>query len=101
MGTERDAVRVADDVLWQRVEGRVALVSLASGRYYVLDETASRIWETLLGQRALPDAIAHLEHIFDVEAATLCRDVGEFVDEMAKAGLLCRSERPTAPPAKP
>lgn len=101
MGTERDAVRVSEDVLWQLVEGRVALVSLSADRYYVLDETASRMWETLLNQPALPDAIAHLEHVFDVEAATLRRDVGEFVDEMTKAGLLCRPERAALPAGEP
>jgi len=79
---------VEKSVVWQQVDGQVVLLESTAGRYYALDEVGSRIWQVLLECPILVEIEARLLAIFDVDEATLRRDLAELIDQMAQADLL-------------
>lgn len=81
-------VRIDENVAWQKVEGLVVMIGFTNDHYYRLDETGSRMWELLDECPDVSSAFARLREEFDVDDATLRRDLQEFIARLADAGLL-------------
>jgi hypothetical protein len=81
-------VRVADDVLWQQVDGQVVLLELNAGRYYSLDPVGSRIWEALVECPDISSAQDQLLATFEVDETTLRRDIAELINDLTRSKLL-------------
>lgn len=81
-------VRVGEDVIWQQVEGQVVLLELNAARYYTLDAVGSKMWEALLESADVDTARARLLDTFDVDDATLRRDLAELIERLAGSRLL-------------
>jgi hypothetical protein len=79
---------VDGDIVWQRGEGQVVLLTLSGGRYYRLDEVGSRMWELLDEHAETDTAFEQLHAEFDVDEATLRDDLAAFIGKLADAGLL-------------
>ena len=81
-------VRPLDEALAREVDGETLLVSLATGRYYGLDEVGTAIW-THIGRGArLDDVLARLLAEFDVDRDTARDDLLRLAGELCEAGLL-------------
>ena len=82
------SVGLGNDVLWQHVDGQVVLLALNPGRYYALDRVGSRMWEVLLEDSDVGRAQERLSTMFDVDEATLRRDLAELITRLVAADLL-------------
>jgi hypothetical protein len=83
-----DTVAIHDDTLARAVDGEMVLVSLASGRYFGLDEIGTLLWEGVEAGRSLRDVHADIVAAFEVDAATAERDLLHLVGELIEARLL-------------
>lgn len=84
----------AAGVVTRRVAGELVLVPVAGStsardtRFYVLNETAERLW-SLLEQPRLPDEMArHLTMEFDVDEARARADVDAFLADLHAQGAI-------------
>jgi len=69
-------------------EGEATIV-LPDGSYIkVLNETGSRIWDLLDGSRGVKEIAALIAEEFETAPEAAERDVREFVEELARHGML-------------
>ncbi len=55
---------------------------------YVLNETATRIWQLIDGRRSLEEITARLSKEFDAGSTRVIRDTRAFIRELMRRGLL-------------
>jgi hypothetical protein len=77
-------------------DAEVVLLSLATNRYYSLNETGSVIWEALCEGACPRDLATALEAEFEVTPLEAEARVAEFLDELRREGLLQPDEPATA-----
>jgi hypothetical protein len=70
------------------VDGTIVMMSLRQGKYYGLDGVGSRIWQLIASPRKVSELCEALGTEFDVEPAVCERDVIEFLEELAREGLI-------------
>lgn len=83
-----ERVTIDEDVAWQKVDGCVVMLVLASERYLRLDDVGSRMWELLDESADVRTAHARLHAEYDAEASILLRDLHDFIVRLAHAGVL-------------
>ena len=93
---ERETWRRAPGVVTRRVAGEVVLVPVASGRqqrdtrFFVLNETAERLWSLLEMPHSAAELAQHLTTEFDVEASRARADVDAFLADLDAQGAIIR-----------
>ncbi len=75
---------VVADVL----ENEVVVVNLDNGSYYILQGTASLIWQMLASGHAVPDIVASLVRRYANDGSAVESSVPEFVGQLADEALL-------------
>ena len=80
--TDRRRYRAIPGVLSGRFEDETFLLSLATGRYYKLDDVGSEVWRMLHHFRAFPEIIEDLEHVYDIAPPTLAVDVADLLTRL-------------------
>lgn len=88
MGSNNESFRCKPDVLFQEVSGEIVLLDLESERYFGLNQTGARVWQSLSEGRATEEIIASLAEEFEVARSQLDRDVHELLEELVQAGLI-------------
>lgn len=83
-------IQVPPDVLHRELGGESVLLDLRTESYFGLDAVGTRMWRALVETASLPDALARLEGVWDVEPARLRADLERLVDELARHGLVER-----------
>jgi lipoate-protein ligase B len=81
-------VRLAKDVLMQKVGDDAILLNLNTENYFTLDEIGTRIINTLQESDSLKQAVRKLVGIYDVDASKLTSDAIRLVEECEQHGLL-------------
>ena len=81
---------ISEEVLYQEVNDEVVLLSMATGKYYGLNDVASKLWRLLGENGKCEDAISVLLDEYDVPEEQLRSDVSEIVGKMVTDGLLIR-----------
>lgn len=81
-------VRAPDDVLVQEIRGESVLLDLSCGRYYGLDDMATRFWHVVTTAPSLQEARKTLAAEYDVDGEKLDRDLEELVEKLLENGLL-------------
>jgi coenzyme PQQ biosynthesis protein PqqD len=81
-------LRLDPHVRFRRFDDEGVVIQQTSSEAIVLNEVATRLLELLDGQRTIDDCIAVLAEEFDVDAATLERDVTRFRDELLAAKIV-------------
>ena len=74
-------------VLGKKLDNEWVFLNLENGVYYGLNETGSLIWEALSAKEDLEAAIERLQEIFQVERATIEKDLKRFLKDIKKEGL--------------
>ena len=91
-----DIVTVNADVVFKELSGEGVLLDLASGMYFGLDETSTRLWQLInergLLQRVFDDMLAE----FDVEPDRLQQDLLNFVGELTRRNLVSLAGIPSS-----
>ncbi len=81
-------ITIPPDVLAQAMADEVVLLNLGNDHYYGLDPVGTRMWE-LLKERGEPEAILpQLLSEFEIDEATVRRDLAKLIDELQQAGLV-------------
>ena len=84
----RGRLRPHPDVVAGELDAQVVIGHLGTGQSFALDGVAADIWRALDGVDDERAATLHLARTYDVDAASLERDVGAFVAELVEAGVL-------------
>ena len=81
-------LRAASHVVLTDLGGETVLLDLRTERYFGLDAAAARMWQVLCDAGSVDDACAVLAAEFDVDRATLERDVTALVQQLSDLGLV-------------
>ena len=81
-------VRLAKDVLMQKVGDDAILLNLNTENYFSLDEVGTRIISALQESDSLKQAVRKLMGIYAVDENKLTRDAIHLVEECEQHGLL-------------
>jgi hypothetical protein len=81
-------VRLANDVLMQKVGDDAILLNLNTENYFTLDEVGTRMINTLQESDSVKQAIGKLVGIYDVDESKLTNDAIRLVEECEENGLL-------------
>ncbi len=81
-------VRLAKDVLMQKVGDDAILLNLNTENYFTLDEVGTRIINALQESDSLKQAVRKLVGIYDVDENKLTSDAIRLVEECEQHGLL-------------
>lgn len=76
------------DLLSTNVRDETAILDMASGKYYGLNEVGKRIWELLQTPQSLAHLIAVIVEEFEVEESTCEQDVTSLLNDLLSAGLI-------------
>jgi hypothetical protein len=77
-------------VLVRELDREAVVLDVASGRYFVLNETGLRLLDLLDGERTVEQVEAALADEFEVDRETLARDVRAIVEALVSEGLVER-----------
>jgi len=81
-------IRFKPDVLIQQVAGELVLLDLESEVYFGLDEVGARMMTLLNEKNSAAEVLDQLVGEYDVDRATLERDLLALVEECSANGLL-------------
>jgi hypothetical protein len=81
-------VRMAKDVLMQKVGDDSILLNLNTENYFSLDEIGMRIIDTLQESDSVAQAVGKLVGIYEVDEDKLTKDAVRLIEECEQNGLL-------------
>ncbi len=81
-------VAIPPDVLFQELEGEAVLLNLDTEHYYGLDEVGTRMWQLLAEHGDVATVAEQVLAEYDVDEATLHRDLADLIAELTDEGLL-------------
>ncbi len=84
-------VTASSDTLFQELDGEAILLDLQTEHYYGLDDIAARMWQLLAEQGDVEAVVAQLLDEYDVDEATLRRDLANLIAALRQAGLVSSS----------
>lgn len=88
-----DRLTVGPDVVMKQIASEAVVLDLASGLYFGLDETSSRLWSLIVQHGSLRAAYESMLAEFDVDADRLAADVLAFASQLTDAGLAAIATR--------
>ena len=88
MRTEPQRISIADRVVFRELGEEAVLLHLATGRYFGLDQVATRMWSALAEAGTIEDAAVALAGEYEVGRERLQRDLEELVEELVERRLL-------------
>jgi hypothetical protein len=80
--------KIAENVLFQEVDGEAVLLSLDEGCYYGLDELGTRIWKLINQDLDSEGVVAAIVEEYEVEADQARRDLDRFLTDLRESGLI-------------
>lgn len=69
-------------------DGQIVLMQIEDGEYFSLDAIGSEIWRRLEVSKRVDVLIAELQDYFDGDAATIEREVIDFLSLLKDSGLI-------------
>jgi hypothetical protein len=76
------------DVVFRELDGEGVILNLASGIYFGLDETGTRIWRLIEEHQRLDAVLTALTDEYEAPRDTLERDLMNLAAELSEKGLL-------------
>lgn len=80
----------APDVVFRELEGESVLLNLATGIYFGLNATGTRMWQLIETHRTLAPVVVELAREFDAPPPQLEADLLELVAQLESKRLLTR-----------
>ncbi len=84
----QDSIVGAPELMMADLDGEAVLLDAASGRYYGLNDVATRIWSLVVEPRTVAEVVAAIQREYDAPADRLARDVVWFVDDLVARQLV-------------
>jgi len=88
MVTLDSVVKIADDVIFQELEGEAVLLNMQSEIYFGLDATGTRIWELLKNDGRVRFVSDALLDEYEVGEEQLWDHLCEFINQLHSKGLV-------------
>ena len=82
------SLKVSGDVVFRELDGEGVILNLASGIYFGLDRTGTRMWQLIDQHGQLAIVAAALCEEYEVEPQLVERDLIQLASELADKGLL-------------
>jgi hypothetical protein len=86
--TAESVVAQDNELVAARVDGDVVMLSEREGAYFGLNGVGSKIWELVAQPRSVVDICRSLSAVYDVDDATLMREVTEFLQQLLARKLV-------------
>jgi len=90
------SIALAPDMLFQELEGETVLLNLRDESYYGLDDVGTRVWQLLGEHGDIESIVSTMLGEYDVDEATLRRDVAQLIAALLDAGLVTEHTGPSA-----
>ncbi len=87
-------ITISPDVMVRKVGEESVLLDLKTERYLGLDDVSSRFWEVLTDGGSMNSAYDSLLAEFEVSPDRLRNDLGAFVQELLRLGLVQLENQP-------
>lgn len=81
-------IRIPESVNESTLDGEIVILDAATGNYYGLDETGSRIWELLRKHNEIEKIIKAMLDEYDIDEKILEDDINKFINALASKGLV-------------
>jgi hypothetical protein len=81
-------VQRSDDLAVGALGDELAMMSLHTGTYFILDKVAARIWERMSNPVAVVDLVEELLELYDVAPNRCEADVLTFLQKLLARGLV-------------
>ena len=91
------AIQASDGVVFRNLSGEAVLLNLATGIYFGLNETGTRMWTLLLETGNKEKTIATLKREYDADEPRLREDLDQLVHQLSEKGLLKEESEVHAP----
>jgi hypothetical protein len=82
-----ETVTISPEVVFKELGGEGVLLDLASGMYFGLDETSTRLWLLLQMDGSLRSVFDQMIEEFEVDPDRLERDLLQFVADLTRRNL--------------
>jgi hypothetical protein len=89
-----DRLSCPPEVLSRVLDGEAVLLQLDTGMYFGMNEVASKVWERIVKGATVREIVEGITAEFEVDEATIEKDLGEFVRALVEKRLCSIS--PTA-----
>lgn len=83
----------SDRYAWRKLESEVVILDTISGNYFLLNETASLVWEELNSQNEPREIGLKLAQEYDVPEEKARQDVEKLIQGFMTDGFLVSDER--------
>jgi hypothetical protein len=77
-----------ENILFGRSGSETFMMSVESGLYYALNETATRVWQILEQPRTRDEIVSALAVEYSVEATRCREEIGPFLAELVTRDIL-------------
>lgn len=94
--SDSGVVRVAENVVFQQIEGETVLLDLKREQYFGLDDVGSRIWTLIEAGESVDAIVRTLGEEYDAGPQQIEHDLRRLLTELAQAGLI--EQRPQGGP---
>lgn len=81
-------ISIPKQVLVRVFQNESVLLNLDSECYHGLDDVGTRMWEAVTQSKTIQDAYDMLLSEFEVDPATLKKDLTEFIERLVQRGLV-------------
>jgi hypothetical protein len=88
-----EAFIASPDVVFRDLDGESVLLNLATGTYFGLNATGTRMWQLIETHRVLEHVLAALSDEFDAPRSQLQTHLLDLVSQLESKGLLARDSR--------
>ena len=84
-------LRIPDDVVFRDLAGEAGILNLATGTYFGLDQTGTRIWQLIGEHGSTARVIEAMLAEYDVDEAQLRQDIDSLIEKLESNGLVVKA----------
>jgi len=88
MLTLESNVKIADDVIFQEVDGEAVLLNMRTEIYFGLDSLGARIWGLVQSHGRIGTVVRMLTEEYDIGEDRLGEEICEFIEKLRSKGLV-------------
>jgi len=87
-------VEKGDDVIYQALQNEIVLLDMKTQQYFGLDDVGSDMWKLLVEHGEVETVVDRLSAEYDVDRATVRKDLEVLIQNLMAAGLLKAADAP-------
>lgn len=85
-------IHIPGSVNESALDGEIVILDAATGNYYGLDETGSRIWELLKKYNEIESIVKAMLEEYEIDEKILRDDITKFLNALRSKGLVIIDE---------